>query len=330
MPQLTAENPVYQVTFTYDKTFGDDVESESIYFNAGGLTMPVLGEYYTYVYTYNGSTYTAEDLIDAGIAQNCTITVTRTAVAIDLTDTLSTHALTFDEEITEINLSDFIENADDVGGVTFELDSDSLPSGLSYADGKIFGTPTAEGNSTVTMTYTAGNGATAELTLVFYIEKATPEITVNAPTSCTEGDTLDASEIFSTEVLGTFTFTINSDDTGVLTNGDNTIAWTFMPESDNYKTVTGAFTVNATPIAIELTTSSDSLDLTYGVSMEEVDLAKTYVTNSDEITISDITAADLQSGISLEDGTISGTPTAAGNSTVTVTSTPQETARPRH
>ncbi|MCD7959607.1 MAG: Ig domain-containing protein [Ruminococcus sp.] len=145
-----------------------------------------------------------------------TITITADAVVALATDTLELDG-TYDKPF-EADLSECVENAEAVGGVTYS--ADQLPEGLTLDEetGIISGTPTAaypDGFETV-ITITAGNGDIAELPVTFTIAKGTATVTVSDDVEngdYTEGDAIpDVDDILSADVEGTFEWTTDQDE----------------------------------------------------------------------------------------------------------------------
>ena len=138
----------------------------------------------------------------------------------------------------EINLQDYVKNADAVGGVSVKVATGStMLDGVQLDGSKLSGKPAkayTDGKD-VTFTFTAKNGNTADLTLNFLVAKADPTVKVTVDgDSHTEGDLV--------EKLG---LSISKDSTKgaarivselkALAAGKNTLTWEFTPEdSENY------------------------------------------------------------------------------------------------
>ena len=172
----------------------------------------------------------------------------------------------YGQDMDEINLQDYVKNADAVGEVSVKVATGStMLDGMQLDGNKISGKPAkayTDGRE-VTFTFTAKNGNTANLTLHFLVAKADPtvEVTVDGDTH-TEGDLV--------EKLG---LSISKDSTKgaakivselkALAAGKNTLAWEFTPEdSENYNVVTGTVVVNAQPTTTTNETTSTTKETT--------------------------------------------------------------------
>ena len=184
---------VVRLTLTYDETFGDDADTKELYYNAADkVTLEESADKaYTYRYFDGETELTEGTYLMTGDAK---LTVKREAVQLVISDDKfkDTFELTYKTPMTEIDLSDCVENAADLGELTFAVEADSkLPEGLELsADGTLSGTPAKAADSVkTTVIVTAKNGETAKIKLTFQIAKADPtvEVTVDGDTH-TEGD----------------------------------------------------------------------------------------------------------------------------------------------
>ena len=172
----------------------------------------------------------------------------------------------YGQDMDEINLQDYVKNADAVGEVSVKVATGStMLDGMQLDGSKLSGKPAkvyTDGKD-VTFTFTAKNGNTANLTLHFLVAKADPtvEVTVDGDTH-TEGDLV--------EKLG---LSISKDSTKgaakivselkALAAGKNTLAWEFTPEdSENYNVVTGTVVVNAQTTTTTNETTSTTKETT--------------------------------------------------------------------
>ena len=155
----------------------------------------------------------------------------------------------YGQDMNKIDLRDYVKNTDVVGEVAVKVATGStLPDGMKLDNGKISGKPAKayENSKEVTFTFTAENGSTANLTLLFLVAKADPTVEVSVSgDSHTEGDLVDELELIlsknSTKGVVELVSEIKA-----LVAGKNTFTWKFMPEDENnYHTVTGTVVVNA-------------------------------------------------------------------------------------
>ena len=155
----------------------------------------------------------------------------------------------YGQDMSKIDLRDYVKNTDVVGEVAVKVATDStLPDGMKLDGSKLSGKPAKayEDGKEVTFTFTAENGSTANLTLLFLVEKADPtvEVAVNGD-SHTEGDLVGELKLILSENSTKGVVELVSE-IKALVAGKNTFTWKFMPEDENnYHTVTGTVVVNA-------------------------------------------------------------------------------------
>jgi hypothetical protein len=214
------------------------------------------------------------------------------------------------------------------GGLTYTLTSGTLPAGLTLSGaGVVSGTPTTTGSSTFTVTATDATGATATHSYTLTINSAPsptstslPSWTIGQPytqtisasggtgtlTFTVTGGTLPAGLTLSTDGvlsgtptatgLASFTVTV-TDQTGAGASQDYDL--TINPAPVITTASLGAWTVSRPGYSAALAVSGGTATLTFAVS-----------------------AGSLPAGMTLSsDGQLSGTPTAAGTASFTVTAT---------
>ena len=155
----------------------------------------------------------------------------------------------YGQDMSKIDLRDYVKNTDVVGEVAVKVATDStLPDGMKLDGSKLSGKPAKayEDGKEVTFTFTAENGSTANLTLLFLVAKADPtvEVAVNGD-SHTEGDLVSELKLILSENSTKGVVELVSE-IKTLVAGKNTFTWKFTPEDENnYHTVTGTVVVNA-------------------------------------------------------------------------------------
>ena len=155
----------------------------------------------------------------------------------------------YGQDMNKIDLRDYVKNTDVVGEVTVKVATGStLPDGMKLDGSNLSGKPAKayEDGKEVTFTFTAENGNTANLTLLFLVAKADPtvEVAVNGD-SHTEGDLVSELKLILSENSTKGVVEVVSE-IKALVAGKNTLTWKFTPEDENnYHTVTGTVVVNA-------------------------------------------------------------------------------------
>ena len=228
----------------------------------------------------------------------------------------------YGQDMDEINLQDYVKNADAVGGVFVKVATGStMLNGMQLEGSKLSGKPAkayTDGRE-VTFTFTAKNGNTANLTLHFLVAKADPTVKVTVDgDSHTEGDLV--------EKLG---LSISKDSTKgaakivsklkKLIAGKNTLAWEFTPEdSENYNVVTGTVVVNAqTTTTTTTTTTNETTETT-----EETTTSETTATTEETTTTNETTATTKATTVTTNETTAT---TEKTTTTSETTATTEET-----
>ena len=162
------------------------------------------------------------------------------------------------QDMNKIDLRDYVKNTDVVGEVTVKVATGStLPDGMKLDGSKLSGKPAKayEDGKEVTFTFTAENGNTANLTLLFLVAKADPTVEVAVSgDSHTEGDLVGELELILSENSTKGVVELVSE-IKALVAGKNTFTWKFTPEDENnYNTITGTVVVNAQTTTTTTTT----------------------------------------------------------------------------
>ena len=165
----------------------------------------------------------------------------------------------YGQDMSKIDLRDYVKNTDVVGEVTVKVATGStLPDGMKLDGSKLSGKPAKayEDGKEVTFTFTAENGSTANLTLLFLVAKADPTVEVSVSgDSHTEGDLVGELELILSENSTKGVVKLVSE-IKALVAGKNAFTWKFMPEDENnYHTVTGTVVVNAQTTTTTTTTT---------------------------------------------------------------------------
>ncbi|QIH07518.1 MULTISPECIES: autotransporter domain-containing protein [unclassified Pseudomonas] len=281
---------------------------------------------YTPAPGYSGSdtfTYTATNA--SGTSSPATVSLTVSAPTLAITPTTVPNGTQGTAYSTTLTAS---------GGTapyTYAITSGSLPAGLSLntSNGSISGTPSASGNTNLTVTATDANSATGSRAYTLTIDAQAPvsnavSATVVANSSSNPitlnitGGTATSVAVATAAAHGTATAT----GTGITYtpapgySGNDTFAYTATNTSGTSSPATVTLTVSAPTLSI------NPASLGAGTSGTAYSAVLSSSGGSAPYTYS-ITSGSLPAGLSLNasTGTISGTPTASGTSNLTLTST---------
>ena len=237
----------------------------------------------------------------------------------------------YGQDMDEINLQDYVKNADAVGGVSVKVATGStILDGMQLDGSKLSGKPAkvyTDGKD-VTFTFTAKNGNTANLTLQFLVAKADPtvKVAVDGDTH-TEGDLVSELKLIlsgnNTKGLAEIISAIKA-----LTAGENTLTWEFTPEDgENYNVVTGTVVVNAQTTTTTTTTTTTATTTTTNettATTEETTTTIATTATTEETATNETTATTEETTITNE--TTATTEETTTNETTATTATSETTA----
>ena len=268
------------------------------------------------------------DETDVEAAKEVELSATVKPVLVQVATATTQIKCVYGQDMDEINLQDYVKNADAVGGVSVKVATGStMLDGMQLDGSKLSGKPAkayTDGKD-VTFTFTAKNGNTADLTLNFLVAKADPTVKVTVDgDSHTEGDLV--------EKLG---LSISKDSTKgaakivsklkKLIAGKNTLAWEFTPEdSENYNVVTGTVVVNAQTTTTTTTTTTATTTTTTTTNettatTEETTTNETTATTEETTTTNKTTAATEASTVTTNETTATTEATTATSGTTSAT-----------
>ena len=188
----------------------------------------------------------------------------------------------YGQDMNKIDLRDYVKNTDVVGEVSVKIATGSaLPDGMKLDGSKLSGKPAKayEDGKEVTFTFTAENGNTANLTLLFLVAKADPTVEVAVSgDSHTEGDLVSELKLILSENSTKGVVKLVSE-IKALVAGKNTLTWKFTPEDENnYNMVTGTVVVNAQTTTTTTTTTKATTTTTKATTTTKPN--KTTTTNA--------------------------------------------------
>ena len=237
----------------------------------------------------------------------------------------------YGQDMNKIDLRDYVKNTDVVGEVSVKVATGSaLPDGMKLDGSKLSGKPAKayEDGKEVTFTFTAENGSTANLTLLFLVAKADPTVEVAVSgDSHTEGDLVKDLELIlsgnSTKGVVQLVSEIKT-----LIAGKNTLTWKFMPEDENnYHAVTGTVVVNAqttTTTTTKATTTTTKATTTTKPSKTTTTNATT-TTKPSKTTTTKATTTTKPSKTTTTNATTTTKPSKTTTTKVTTTTKPSKT-----
>ncbi len=304
---LTEISVACDSTLTSD-AFGDASEKVKyrhslVKTNAKDATYTEVGnvEYWT---CENCKKYFLSDETDAEAAEAVELSATVKPILVQVATATTPIKCVYGQDMDEIDLQDYVENADAVGEVSVKVATGStMLDGMQLDGSKLSGKPTkvyTDGKE-VTFTLTAKNGNTADLTLRFLVDKADPtvEVTVDGDTH-TEGDLVSALKLILSKNSTKGTVKIVSE-IKALAAGKNTLTWEFTPEdSENYHSAKGTVIVNAqttttTTTSITKASTTTTTSKTTATTKESAATSETTATTKESATTSETTATTKES-----------------------------------
>ena len=229
----------------------------------------------------------------------------------------------YGQDMNKIDLRDYVKNTDVVGKVAVKVATGStLPDGMKLDGSKLSGKPAKayEDGKEVTFTFTAENGNTANLTLLFLVAKADPTVEVAVSgDSHTEGDLVSELKLILSENSTKGVVKLVSE-IKALVAGKNTFTWKFTPEDENnYHTVTGTVVVNA-----QTTTTTTKATTTTKPNKTTTTNATT-TTKPSKTTTTKVTTTTKPSKTTTTNATTTTKPSKTTTTKVTTTNKPSKT-----
>ena len=225
----------------------------------------------------------------------------------------------YGQDMNKIDMRDYVKNTDVVGEVTVKVATGStLPDGMKLDGSKLSGKPAKayEDGKEVTFTFTAENGSTANLTLLFLVAKADPTVEVAVSgDSHTEGDLVSELKLILSENSTKGVVELVSE-IKALVAGKNTFTWKFTPEDENnYHTVTGTVVVNAQTTTTTTTTTKATTTTTKA----------TTTTKPNKMTTTNVTTTMKSSKTTTTKATTTTKPSKTTTTNATTTTKPNKT-----
>ena len=236
----------------------------------------------------------------------------------------------YGQDMNKIDLRDYVKNTDVVGEVSVKVATGSaLPDGMKLDGSKLSGKPAKayEDGREVTFTFTAENGSTENLTLLFLVEKADPTVEVAVSgDSHTEGDLVKDLELILSENSTKGVVQLVSE-IKTLIAGKNTLTWKFMPEDENnYHAVTGTVVVNAQTTTTTTTTKATTTKATTTTKPSKTTTTKaTTTTKPSKTTTTKVTTTTKPSKTTTTKATTTTKPSKTTTTKATTTTKPSKT-----
>ena len=225
----------------------------------------------------------------------------------------------YGQDMNKIDMRDYVKNTDVVGEVTVKVTTGStLPDGMKLDGSKLSGKPAKayEDGKEVTFTFTAENGSTANLTLLFLVAKADPTVEVAVSGDLhTEGDLVSELKLILSENSTKGVVELVSE-IKALVAGKNTLTWKFTPEDENnYNMVTGTVVVNAQTTTTTTTTTKATTTTTKA----------TTTTKPNKMTTTNVTTTMKSSKTTTTKATTTTKPSKTTTTNATTTTKPNKT-----
>ena len=243
----------------------------------------------------------------------------------------------YGQDMNKIDLRDYVKNTDVVGEVTVKVATGStLPDGMKLDGSKLSGKPAKayEDGKEVTFTFTAENGNTANLTLLFLVAKADPTVEVAVSgDSHTEGDLVSELKLILSENSTKGVVELVSE-IKALVAGKNTFTWKFTPEDENnYNMVTGTVVVNAQTTTTTTTTTKATTTTTKATTTTKpsktTTTKATTTTKPNKTTTTKVTTTTKPNKTTTTKATTTTKPSKTTTTKETTTTTPSKTTTPK-